>query len=101
MEFPREVQRVEYGCIGVDTRFGVGDVVADERDAVGHGTETDVGRQYRCLLGEAGGDVGPCADTDLDEVVETGETGGECVGEGTTGGPMSGVHVGTFMIGAS
>ena len=101
MEFPWEVQRVERVGVGVDSHLGVGDIVLDERDVVGHGAGVNVSRRHARPVGEAGGDVGPCADADLDEIVEPGETGGERIGEGRARGPISGVHVGTFMIGAS
>lgn len=101
VEFSREVQRVERVGVGVDVHRGIGDIVLDERDVVGHGAGANVGRRHRCIVGETCGDAGPCADADLDGRGEVGEAVGERVRTGHARGPISGVHVGTFMIAAS
>lgn len=101
MELPREVQRVECVGVGVDVHRGIGDIVLDEGDVIGYGAGANVGRRHGCLVGETGGDIGPCADADLDGRGEVGEAIGERVRTGHARGPISGVHVGTFMIGAS
>ncbi len=94
MEFGREIAGVDRARVGVDFEYGIGHVVADERDAVGHGAGTNVGgRDGRPGVGERAGESGSRADADLDEPIEPVEACGE--------GASEGVHDGAFMIGES
>ena len=94
MEFGREVPRVDRIRVGVDVECGIGHVVANERDAVGHGTGADIGgRDGRAGVDECAGESGPRADPDLDEPGELAEACGE--------GASERVHDGAFMIGES
>ena len=94
VEFGRKVTRVDRVRVGVDVEHGIGHVVADERDVVGHGTGANVGgRDGRAGIDECAGESGPRADPDLDEPGELAEACGE--------GASERVHDGAFMIGES
>ena len=92
VEFGRKVAGVDRVGVGVDVERGIGHVVANERDAVGHGTGADVGGcDGRPGVDECAGESGPRADPDLDEPGELAEACGE--------GASERVHDGAFIIG--
>ena len=94
VEFGRKVAGVDRIGVGVDVEHGIGHVVADERNGLGHGTGANVGgRDGRAGVDECAGESGPRADPDLDEPGELAEACGE--------GASEGVHDGAFMIGES
>ncbi len=108
VEFRREIARVDGVGVGVHVGRRLGDVVADEPDAVRDGLIVDVsGDDRAAAVGERGGDVGPVADADFDEGVEGSQSSDECVvtrsGHGGMfmGGPTIGVgmHVDIVPVG--
>ena len=93
VEFGREVQRVDGLGVRVDRAVGIDDVVADEVDAVGDRAVVDVGRDDRNpSVDERLRDVGPTADSDLENPVVRGEDL-----EDGLGVPARVDHGGTFM----
>ena len=91
VEFGREVAGVDRVRVGVDREFGIGHVVTDERDGLGHGAGAHVGgRDGRPGVGERAGEPGSRADADLDESIEVGEARCEGTNEGS--------HDGAFII---
>ncbi len=93
MQFGRQVPRVDRVRVGVDRRLGIDDVVANEPNAVRNRTLVDVRRgDGDPAVGQRSSQVGPAADSDLDDAIVVREDLEQRVGI-----PARVGHGGTFM----